>query len=359
MNHAARRIQPFDIIDNYRVIKLIAESGFGIVYFVRDVNSNLPAAMKVDRGPLQRAQMEVELSVLKSVRGSSNFPRLYHSGRIGNSLYIVMELLGPSLNRIRSVLPTKKFTLACSLRVGIEMVFILREFHSRGFVHCDVKPSNFLIRPESPTPISLIDFGFSKRFIDPETGNPHSPSCHTCFVGTARYASINSHRKLDLSPRDDMISWFFTMIELITGELPWRLATDRDAVLRAKESVRPEELCAAVPAQFIAIYDSLQRLAYEDRPDYDMILTLLTEAMPTSNAAQGTEQYDWELLDEQTMSTIAVRTPRRASDASEPPRADAPEAVTRGRPLLEGAPANIVLEVDKLEQPCCGRCLVC
>jgi hypothetical protein len=155
-----------------------------------------------------------------------------------------------------------------------------------------------------------------------------------------------------------MISWFFTMIELINGDLPWRRITDRDAILRMKESISPEELCAQIPAQFVAIYEGLLRLNYEDRPDYDMILTLLTEALRTSGTGPLAELYDWELLDEQTLSSISVRPLRRVSDVADAPKYDPSQEVVRGKPLLEHAPQNIELEVDIPVRRCCGKCVV-
>jgi serine/threonine protein kinase len=298
-------IKAFDIIDNYRIIKTIANGGFGLVYFVRDVTTRQPAAMKIAKDRVRPIQMEVEHSVLKQLQGTLYFPHLYSSGRHNNNLYIVMELLGPSLSRIRVSLPDLHFSLSSCLRIGIETVCNLREFHSRGFVHRDIKPANFLIRLSSPTPISLVDFGLAKRFIDPQTGRPHNASVGTGFIGTARYASINAHYKMDLGPRDDMISWFFSMIELMVGELPWKAISDKAGILRMKEGLSSDELCANTPSQFVAIYDGLKILQYEEIPDYDMIIMKLTEVMQEFGIGTA-DPYDWDTLDEQTLSAMSI-----------------------------------------------------
>jgi tau tubulin kinase len=50
------------------------------------------------------------------------------------------------------------------------------------------------------------------------------------FRGTIRYASYSCHLDREQSQRDDVEAWFYTLIELTTGKLPWRDLTDRAAV---------------------------------------------------------------------------------------------------------------------------------
>lgn len=263
---------------------MIANGGFGTVYFVRELGSNMPMAMKVEKNNKSKSSIEIEYSILKQLQSSLYFPHLFGHGTINDLSYIVMELLGPSLSRVKSYLPEGKFSLSTSLRLGIEIVCLLREFHARGFVHRDIKPANFLIRPDSPSPICLIDFGLSKRFLDPVTNKPHemrTGELYQCFIGTARYASINAHKRIDLGPRDDMICWFNMMVELINGELPWSRLKDRNEILKMKEEIvsKPEERCQNLPIQFISIYDEITKLKYDEFPDYDMILLFLSDAL--------------------------------------------------------------------------------
>jgi serine/threonine protein kinase len=152
-----------------------------MLLFVLDMSTRQPAAMKIAKDRIRPIQMEVEHSVLKELQGSLCFLHLYFSGHHANALYPVVELLGPSLSRIRFALRDSHFSISSSLRIGIETVCLLRDFHSRGFVHRDIKPANFLVRFKSPTPISLVDFGLPKRFIDPQTGQPHHASLGTGF----------------------------------------------------------------------------------------------------------------------------------------------------------------------------------
>jgi hypothetical protein len=142
--------------------------------------------------------------------------------------------------------------------------------------------------------------------------------------------------------RDDMVSWFFSMIELMLGHLPWKSASEKDSILRMKESMSSDQLCQNVPSQFVVIYESLTALNYEEMPDYDMILTQLTEALRELNVGT-TDGYDWEALDEQTLSSMSVgpmlkRTVDAFDTRMKVPAVDDTISYVPDQPLLEELP---------------------
>lgn len=91
----------------------------------------------------------------------------------------------------------------------------------------------------------MIDFGLARKYVDQvDFVNPIYHSFKNKNViparkdvgwrGTTRYGSLQAHLKQDLGRKDDLESWFYMLVELTKGALPWRLKTDRAMVQAAK-----------------------------------------------------------------------------------------------------------------------------
>ena len=67
--------------------------------------------------------------------------------------------------------------------------------HKQEIIHRDIKPENFLIGcSKKINTLYCIDFGLSKRFINPATGSHVEFKKTNIVTGTPRYCSINAHR---------------------------------------------------------------------------------------------------------------------------------------------------------------------
>jgi casein kinase 1 len=131
-----------------------------------------------------------------------------------------MELLGPSLENLSGQLG-KRFSLKTTLMLADRMLRRIEYVHSKGFVHRDIKPDNFLMGTGSKSAkLYLIDFGLSKRYIS--NGKHIKYEEGKALTGTARYASLNTHLGIEPTRRDDLESLFFCLTYFVLGVLPWQ-----------------------------------------------------------------------------------------------------------------------------------------
>lgn len=115
--------------------------------------------------------------------------------------YIAMKLLGASLSRIRRSRPDRCLSKVATLQIGMAMNECLAEVHKAGYIHRDVKPSNFAITLGSGR-LNLLDFGIARRYRDVE-GDILPPRENPGFRGSVLYASVHAHESVELSQRGE------------------------------------------------------------------------------------------------------------------------------------------------------------
>ena len=192
----------------YQLGPQIGQGGYGKIFAVRDIETGLIYALKLESISANRKTLKFETKIMHRIQGNPHFPKIFDFGDNENGSWVIMELCGPSLEHIRRRFPERKFSLSTAIRTSIMLLKAIQELHNCGIIHRDIKPSNVLVRlTKSNKPnICLIDFGLARMYINPSNGKLNKERQTTGFRGTKSYASINSHKNHDLSRRDDLIS---------------------------------------------------------------------------------------------------------------------------------------------------------
>ena len=133
-----------------------------------------------------------------------------------------MELHRSNLSTLKKNCVGGKFSRSFATRLLMQMLESIEEIHNK-YIHRDIKASNFLIGKDMRS-VYLTDFGLSKLHINKD-GKPITPKRESSFLGTISFASLNAHLGKELSRRDDLWSWYFTLLDFYNEKLQWRLNT--------------------------------------------------------------------------------------------------------------------------------------
>ena len=272
--------------------KKIGSGAFGEIYSAIDTKTGILWAIKTESLKAKRKTLFFEFQILSEVQSSPYFPRLGFYGRTNNFLFFSMEYLGPSLTAILKELGKLQFNTSTAIRTVFHILKCLESFHSLGFIHRDVKPGNILTREGNEHPCCLIDFGLSKVYVNPETGQPLPPRKRVGFRGTRVFASRNAHLSKDLSRRDDLISWFYLTYEFIVAPLPWRHVSDRNQILTLKDSFDVESLVNPVAPELYDIWRHISSLEFSDAPNYTYIYQKIMDIARNKNV-NFNEPLEW------------------------------------------------------------------
>ena len=97
------------------------------------------------------------------------------------------------------------FSLSTTLRLGYQILKGIEAIHEVGFLHRDVKPSNFAVgrTPSTMRHIFMLDFGLARQYTNAQ-GEVRPPRGAAGFRGTVRYASMNAHKNKEMGKFDNI-----------------------------------------------------------------------------------------------------------------------------------------------------------
>jgi hypothetical protein len=243
----------------YRIDRLVAEGGFGIVYQAHHLALGVPVALKVLRPSLRddpeafvdlMNQFREEAKVLSRLRRASVVAVLDSGvsalgGSPGGLPWMALEWLeGETLKEHLARRRGQGRTPAECLELMRPALEAIAEAHDLGIAHRDLKPSNIMLVPTKGgvTP-RVLDFGIAKMMAgdnDPASaGDTTTSSSQRAF--TASCAAPEQLSGARTGPWTDVYALGLLLTEVLTDRppIPTRDANERYRVAFAKERPTP------------------------------------------------------------------------------------------------------------------------
>lgn len=212
------------VAERYRVFEKLGDGGFAAVWRARDEVTGRDVALKflfadVRTESYRLTMFEREAAALRRLDHPA-IGRAYASGRDGQRMYIVLELIaGQTLHQLtmRRWAAREQLGLA---EVGEWMDTILDALayaHEAGLVHRDLKPANIMVTGGVP-PVRLLDFGVAKLM---DAGDTDSATTMGRIIGTPSYLSPEQISHGRVTAQSDLFALGSLLFELVTGRKLW------------------------------------------------------------------------------------------------------------------------------------------
>ncbi|CAI5440779.1 unnamed protein product [Caenorhabditis angaria] len=276
----------------FQIDKMIAGGGFGQIYRATNLDNNEEVAVKVEKSVGNDAQRIIlESKVLEEMLGVPHFPRMFYVGPYKGFNFIVMQMLGLNLGDIRKALPTRKISIHSAVRLGIQIVEGLELLHSKGWIHRDLKPTNCCVGlDDKRKQVFIVDFGMSRRFKN-DDGSHRDARFYCGFRGTTRYCSYKMHDRREQGPVDDLWCLYYSLAELIEGQLPWRDVESLEELAQIKKVCKHEMIFPSMPTKFASFDRNLRRLKQTSTPDYQKFQTILASCV---KFVDTNAEFEWD-----------------------------------------------------------------
>ena len=267
-----------DFLGPYRLTRLIRLGSTCQVWEAIRDDGQKRYALKVLR-PEQRGNKE-EIAFLKheydiaTSLNHKNIIKIVEYKTDAETPFMVMELFSEINLKLRRGPDPIAYKLTHIVEQGCEALYY---FHSKGYVHCDIKPDNFLLSKDFE--VKLIDFTISRKV---KTGLGKLFGGKNKVEGTRSYMSPEQIRGESLDQRSDIYSMGCMLFELCTGKAPFTGNTPNDLLSRHLSASIPSALVTNdnVTPEFNNLIKKLMGKKPEERPQTMWDVVKLVRATP-------------------------------------------------------------------------------
>lgn len=346
-------------MENYSVFQKLGEGSFGKIFLIRGMKSGVEFAMKVEDRKNKHSKLVKEYkfySILNEEKEAlcNGVPLVYHLGKEIGYRYMIMDLMGLSIEELFKRC-NKHFSIKTVLMIAIQTLISIKFVHSKGILHRDLKPHNFVMGLMNQSHrVFLIDFGLSKKFMAKGKIVPYAEN--KGMTGTMRYASIRNQQGCEQGRRDDLETLAYSFIYLLKGSLPWQ-NFEREKkeekfkkILDSKIQTKTEDLCSELPKVFSSFLEYSRVLLYEETPNYNFWIQSFYDqlnAPPENN--QFDYVYDWTSVVQHTatLPCMVVVPPKTQEPANNNNKKEIENEESK-QSLVESKEPKKEMEMEKL-----------
>ena len=233
--------------DRYQLEQTLGTGGMAIVYKAKDLMLERYVAVKALREDFsqdvafrERFRQEAKAAANLS---HPNIVTVHDFGLDQKHLFIVMEYM-PGTDLKTLIKQKERFSVNETLELMVQACGGVGYAHRAGLVHCDIKPHNMLVTPESR--LKVTDFGIARAL---STISPDERS--EVVWGSPHYFSPEQASGLPPSPASDVYSLGVILYEMLAGRLPF-IASDSSELARMHredQPVAPRYYNTSIPAR--------------------------------------------------------------------------------------------------------------
>lgn len=263
----------------YLLKKKIGAGEFGEIFIGENKVTGREVAIKIGIDK-DRVLINNEAKIYNVLADEKGYPKMRGYGKEGEYSYIVMDLLGKSLEVKRR--ENGKYSIKEVICIGLLLLRKLERLHELGYIHRDLKPENIVYDREGKD-IYIIDYGLAKGYM--KNGEHIENRKINSIIGTPRYISLNIHRGNMPSRRDDIEALGYILVYLLVDKLPWEGIEENDMNKRLKivEKIKREEnildIYPELPMELLTIIEYSRKLKYVDCPNYKYLRGILNNLL--------------------------------------------------------------------------------
>lgn len=202
----------------YTIVNVIGTGGMATVYGAYDQVSGRSVAIKMMSKKLEHNARQIKLFTNEanalSLLSHPNIVQVYNTTITNSTKYIIMEYVeGITLKKHidhRGALPEREV-----LYYATQILSALDYIHSKGIVHCDIKPQNIILLQNGS--IKVADFGIARL----DAMLDRSKEKSDVALGTVYYVSPEQAQGKAPKAESDLYSLGVMLYEAMTSHLPF------------------------------------------------------------------------------------------------------------------------------------------